>query len=139
MSDAGSLQTIKALLDGQSQTAAAQWAGLRYELEARFDAVDSRLSAIDEKQRIANGRVTKMEGSLERLDERVGGLQDVSGEHDSKLDEIDRRSVQRRAEDRASEFSITRRDVAMFVLGGGSIVAVIRAAVWVFHEIKGLL
>lgn len=142
MSDA-SLQTITALLDGQSKEFRAQWAGLRYELEARFDAFDDRLKAIDDKQRIANGRVNKMEGSLERVGEQIARLQKAEGDHETRINDIDRRqSRQRRVEDRepkGERASITRRDVAMYLFGASSMIGLAKAAVWVFHEIKALL
>lgn len=144
MSDA-SLQTITAMLDGQSREFRAQWAGLRYELEARFDAFDDRLKAIDDKQQIANGRVNKMEGSLERVGEQIARLQKAEGDHETRINDIDRRQQQRqrRAEDRepkaGERTSISRRDVAMFLFGSGSVIAIAKAAVWVYHEIKALL
>lgn len=132
------LNTLKALLDGQNHTIAAQWAGLRYELEARFDAVDDRLTAIDEKQRIANGRVTKMEGSLERVDERIANLQRSEGSQEARLTDIERRQLKRRSTDHAPR-TLTRRDAVMFSTGGAAVIGVIKFAVWAFHEIKGLL
>jgi predicted nuclease with TOPRIM domain len=138
MSDAD-LNTLKALLDGQNHTIAAQWAGLRYELQARFDAVDDRLYAIDEKQRIANGRVTKMEGSLERVDERISQLQREENAQESRLNDLERRHDRRRAADRVPARTVTRRDALMFSTGGAAVIGVIKFAVWAYHEIKGLL
>jgi hypothetical protein len=75
MADGISIEQFKDLLASHGREQKAHWKGLEREMSARFDAVDGRLAAIDEKQRIANGRATTMEKALERMDERVGQLQ----------------------------------------------------------------
>lgn len=135
MSDA-SLQTIKALFESHGREAAAQFAGLRYEMAARFDASDDRLDAIDEKQRIANGRVTKMETSLARVDECISTLQRAGDNREHRIHELERRQQKRRSTDRGL---VSRRDALMFSAGGAAVVGVIKFAVWAFHEIRALL
>jgi chromosome segregation ATPase len=110
MPETTSLDHIREMLKAQGREAALRVEGLRSELSARFDAVDDkgeallkRCDAIDEKQRIANGRVSKMEGSLERVDERIGQLTKVDGDHGAQIDDINKRlRVHRRGTDSAA-------------------------------------
>lgn len=141
---------IEALIAGQSRESKAHWEGLRREIGARFDAVDDRLTAIDEKQRIANGRVTTMEQALTRVDERIGQLQKADGDKETRLDELDRRlRHHRRATDkpgtpvalhmRASDRGgITQRDVNIVIGTLTALGGVIAFFAWLVPAVKGL-
>jgi chromosome segregation ATPase len=86
-----SLETIQALLEAQRRESKASWDGMQRENRARFDALDARLKAIDEKQAIANGRTRKLEESLVRMDERLEQLQRVDEQHEERMAEFDRK------------------------------------------------
>lgn len=115
------LHQIESLIAGQGRESKAHWEGLRREINARFDAVDDRLAAIDEKQRIANGRVTTMERAMTLCNERIAQLQKADDDHDTRLVDLARR-MHRRATDKPTApprlhsrsddgKPITRRDV----------------------------
>lgn len=141
---------IEALIAGQGRESKAHWEGLRREIGARFDAVDDRLAAIDEKQRIANGRATTMEKALERMDERVGNLQKADGDQELRLDDIDRRlRLHRRSTDKpgtppglhfrsSDRGGITQRDVNIVLATLGAIASTLAFFAWLVPALKGL-
>lgn len=141
---------IEALIAGQGRESKAHWEGLRREIGARFDAIDDRLAAIDEKQRIANGRATTMEKALERMDERVGNLQKADGDKDTRLDDIDRRlRTHRRSTDKpgtpvalhmrdSDKGGITQRDVNIVMATLAALASVIGFFAWLVPAVRAL-
>lgn len=75
-----------------------------------------RLERIEAEVRKTNGRVTRLEEQVRTLFRKVKEKADVLGERTG----------------------ITRRDVTVFVCGGGGLMAAWKFAEWAFHQLKAL-